>query len=106
MVLQQCNLNWGTPIITPTVKKDTATSILHITQHTPESAVKKFWTIEAMGISQQDENLNRAFMEQYISTSIQREPSGSYTARFPWKKEHPPLPSNYATCVRRVRALV
>ena len=33
-------------------------------------------------------------------------PDGSYSAKFPWKEDSPPLPSNYGNCARRTRAMV
>ena len=44
-------------------------------------------------------------MEHYIKTYILHQPNGSYTARLPWKEDHPPLPTNYFTCTRRLRTL-
>ena len=37
--------------------------------------------------------------------SIERLPDGSYSARFPWKDNHPALPTNFLTCVCRTRSL-
>ena len=46
------------------------------------------------------------FLEDYITTSITRNPDGSYTTKFPWKDNAPPLPDNYKACERRTRAMV
>ena len=44
-------------------------------------------------------------MTEYQRTCITREADGSYTARFPWKPNHSPLPTNLTLCEGRTRAL-
>ena len=44
-------------------------------------------------------------MTEYHSTCISRQADGSYMAQFPWKPNHPPLPTNRALCEKRTRAL-
>jgi len=41
-----------------------------------------------------------------LNNTSTSEPNGSYIARFPWKKDHPPLPTNYSTCTRRLQSLI
>jgi hypothetical protein len=36
---------------------------------------------------------------------LRESPDGTYCARFPWRIEHRPLPSNYAVCAKRTRLL-
>ena len=50
--------------------------------------------------------LNITFLELYIMNNVKRLPDGSYSARFPWKDNHPPLPTNFLTYAHRTRALV
>ena len=93
--------------ITVSGTNDVAASVLHVaTQYTPDNALERFWNIETLGITQQEDNPTKSVFDQYIDKSISREPNGSYTACFPWKKDHPPLPSNYSTCTRRLRLLL
>ena len=74
---------------------DVTASVLHVaTQYTSDSSLEKFWNIETVGITGQEDNAGNPILEQYINNSISREPNGSYVARFPCKKDHPPLPSN------------
>ena len=55
------------PITIPTGMNDTATSVLHVaTQYTPENTLEKFWNVETLGITQQDNSPNQAFMEQLL----------------------------------------
>ena len=38
------------------------------------------------------------FLEQYQKSCIKRDNDGAYCVKFPWKHNHPPLPSNYTIC--------
>ena len=40
-----------------------------------------------------------------MDTHITLQPDGAYSLKFPWKDNHPLLPSNYAVCARRTRAM-
>ena len=60
--------------------------------------------MESLGISPRDDTYE-VFLKQYIATSIEQLPDGSYCARFPWKDNHQSLPTNLSTCVHRTRAL-
>ena len=46
------------------------------------------------------------FLEEYINTSITRNPDGSYAAKFPWRDDASPLPDNYLACKRRTRGMI
>lgn len=45
------------------------------------------------------------FMETYQRDHISRDKDGYYVVRFPWRPNHPPLPSNKTICERLTRAL-
>ena len=87
-----------------------ATTNLHvsifscITEDTDHSS---FWKVESTGATpgQQKLNADSEFLQQYINTKISLQPDGSYSLRFPWKDNHPPLPSNYTICARRTRSM-
>ena len=61
-----------------------------------ECQIHKFWEIKFAGIEKvpQDE------MNTYQTTSITFE-NNRYTARFPWKQNHPEFPSNEAIAKKR-----
>jgi len=40
-----------------------------------------------------------------MSTKITCQQDGSYSLKFPWKENHPPLPTNYNVCSRRTHSL-
>ena len=48
---------------------------------------------------------SQSFMHSYQRDCIMRDKDGSYVVRFPWKENHPFLPSNFVTCDRQTRAL-
>ena len=48
---------------------------------------------------------DKAFMIEYQSTCINRQADGSFMARFPWKPNRPPLPTNGTLCERRTQVL-
>jgi hypothetical protein len=72
-----------------------------------ELDLERFWSLESIGITPPSRTENQQdFLENYINTSITRNPNGSYTAKFPWKDDAPALPDNYLACERRTRAMI
>ena len=90
----------------PTVQKPLSnTNILHTcTTCNEEDQQENFWNVESTDITNPKET-DTGFLQQYQKSSISREPDGGYTAKFPWKYDHAPLPTNYAVCERRTRSL-
>ena len=85
--------------------RNTTANILHVaTQPTPDPDLQRFWTVESLGILPKDDSA-KSFLKLYTMNSIERLPDGSYSARFPWKDNHPALPTNFLTCVCRTRSL-
>jgi hypothetical protein len=82
------------------------TNILNVmTSHNIEEFdVERFWTVESLGIESPSCKEKNPSLE-YQNTSITREEDAGYVAAFPWKTEHPPLPSNFNVCERRTRSL-
>ena len=87
---------------------DSSTAILHTTVlETIEYDLQKFWTIESTGTSPSTTSSNNHnLIQSYIDSHITRLPDGTYTAKFPWKPNHPPLPTNFTLCERRTRSLI
>ena len=67
--------------------------------------IEQFWNVEAAGTTPSKEEPGKQFLRSYIQSSITCQPDGSYSLRFPWRENHPPLPSNYSVCERRTRSL-
>ena len=74
------------------------TSLLSMTANcsTDEQDLQKFWTVEDAGVAA--DNPDKKFLEHYSESHITRQADGSYSAMFPWKDNHPPLPNNYQIC--------
>ena len=73
-------------------------AILHCTTNNTESCCP--WKSEFMDTMSNEDTMNNAFFQQYMKTHITTRPDGGYSLRFPWKKCHQPLPSNYSVCSR------
>lgn len=64
-----------------------------------------FWKVESMGTTTPQKNSDAEFLKTYLNTKVSKQTDGSYTLKFPWKRDHPPLPSNYTICARRTRSM-
>ena len=58
------------------------------------STCSEIWSIESTDATQQP-GADAEFLNQYQQSCIRRESNGAYCVKFPWKQEHPPLPTNY-----------
>ena len=64
-----------------------------------------FWKVESMGTTSAKQNPDTEFLQNYLTNKISIQPDGSYSLQFPWKNNHPPVPSNYTICARRTRSM-
>ena len=78
------------------------TNTLHI-GFQPAADNTEFWRAESTGANQQPEPED--FLTRYQESCIRRESDGAYCVKFPWKPDHPPLPSNYSICKNITRSL-
>ena len=87
---------------------DSSSAIFHTSVlDTADYDLQRFWMVESTGMSMILGNPNsNNIIQFYIKSHISRLPGGSYTAKFPWKPDHPPLPTNYALCERRTSSVV
>ena len=78
---------------------------LHIAAlQTNEYDLQRFWNLGYWGIWYI--TFLYHWQQSYIDSCILRNNDGSYTARFPWKKNHPSLPTNRSICEKRTCSLV
>ena len=86
--------------LTPKYTVGTINSLHVAAQHDAgDHQLDKFWNIEATGVTPtQDYNIDARFLESYSQTCILRLLDGSYCATFPWKQNHPTLPTNFDNC--------
>jgi len=86
----------------PTPQTQFGNTILHVATACKEGEQQQtnFWTKESAG-SANHLSMDNSFLLQYQQSYITCEPDGRYTAKFPWKFDHAPLPTNHAICVKR-----
>ena len=92
----------------PIHSHNSTVSLFHVsTQPTKDVPnIERFWNVEAAGTpSTTKEDPDKQFLRSYMESSINCQPDGSYSLKFPWKDNHPPLPSNYSICEKRTRSL-
>ena len=73
-----------------------------------ECQIHKFWEIESAGIENNSVAKSKVAQDEmntYQTTCITFE-NDKYTARFPWKQNHPELPSNEAIAKKRTRNVI
>jgi len=79
------------------------TNVFHVSIQDRDDGIS-FWSMEAAGIEGQT-NPTVDFLSKFQESSITQEKDGGYTVKFPWKQDHPPLPTNFAIAERRTRSL-
>ena len=83
------------------------TSILNVvTEHHQEQFdLERFWRIESVGVQPNSSEETPDFLKYYQDSSIMLE-DGRYSAKLPWRPEHPPLPSNAEITKQRTRSMI
>ena len=95
------------PIKNPSQPITTNLVYMVTTHKQEENDLKNLWSVESIGISSATSiDPAEQFFQNYSSSSISRCANGSYMARFPWKDNHPPLPTNFNICKKRTHSLV
>jgi len=78
--------------------------VLHVGAFTLTGTnLTQFWEVEFMGTlptAKSTTNYNQQFFTAYLDSSARQQSDGSYVVHFPWKMDHPPLPSNRSICER------
>ena len=75
------------------------------TQHDDDQCnLQKFWNLEATG-TEVESDIDKKFLDNYSEHCITCLQDGSYCARLPREENHPPLPSNFNMCWKRMRSL-
>jgi len=94
------------PLLQPVSSTSLHLAILSCTITT--SNLYQFWGVESPGMSPTSCTVvsdSNAFLQQYMKTHIRVQTDGTYCLHFPWKENHPPLPSNYTICSKQTRSL-
>ncbi|XP_053391450.1 uncharacterized protein LOC128554226 [Mercenaria mercenaria] len=87
------------------VPAESAHSTNHVcnvnTSHFSPDMLERFWSLESMGITQTTEDNDKSdYFKNYQQSCIEFKDS-RYSAKLPWKLEHPPLPTNYEVTKKR-----
>lgn len=67
--------------------------------------LSQYWKLESLGVTNEETLPYEEFDVGAYSDSIQFN-GKQYVAKFPWKKDHDPLPTNYAVTRARTRSMV
>ena len=62
-----------------------------------------YWELETVDIKDEP-NVNKYDFERYRDTNLHLS-DGKYTAKLPWKNDHPSLPTNFNICDKRTRSM-
>ena len=90
----------------PLLKPSTAVHLVHVNFAAVDlQNLDTFWKVESSGISPHTMENNDDFLKTYMQSSITRQPDGALSLKFPWKEDHPSLPSNFSVCAKRTRSL-
>ena len=83
-----------------------ANSVMMLTTPTSEFNLEKFWDLESIGVTPTDDSLEDNVLDHYLTSCVSRDQDGAYVARFPWKPDHPELPTNLTIAKQRTYQLV
>jgi transposase InsO family protein len=88
--------------LSSTKNESSASYMLNVITAPPNvEDLERFWKLESMGICEDEsEKSTSGILETYKENSITYK-DGRYTAKLPWKEDHPVLPTNYEVCRRR-----
>ena len=81
-------------------------SVMMLTTPASEFNLEQFWDLESVGVIPTDDSLGDNVLNHYLTSCVQRDQGGAYVARFPWKPDHPALPTNVTVAKQRTRQLV
>lgn len=76
-----------------------------VTEHQQEEFDLERWQIESVGVQPNSSEKTSDFLKDYQDSSIVFKDS-CYSARLPWRPEHPPLPSNAEFTKQRTRTMI
>ena len=90
----------------PLLQPSAAVNLIHVNfTACDDLSLDTFWKAESSGISPNTMDSDDNFLKAYMQSKIKRQPDGALTLKFPWKEDHPSLPSNFSICAKRTRSL-
>ena len=95
------------PLTTPITSQVHANTLHIASTPTDGDTTTEFWSVDSTGVTQQQSQESETdFLKQYQRSCIKRDSDGAYCVKFPWKQDHPPLPSNYTICKNITHSLI
>ena len=98
-------LSGPAPVITGQFLAAT-TSALMLTLLPTEFNLERFWDLESVGVTPPSDHSEDSLLNRYSTSCVSRDDDGAYVARFPWKLNHPYLPTNYTIAKQRTKQLI
>ena len=93
--------------IQPSSPNSPATNVFMVaSSSSTDFDLERFWNLEAVGVSMTEDHSKSSTLNEYTTSCVTRTDDGAYIARFPWKPNHPDLPSNSAIAKHRTQQLV
>ncbi|XP_065904066.1 uncharacterized protein [Dysidea avara] len=90
----------------PLLQPSAAVNLIHVNfTACDDLSLDTFWKAESSGISPNTMDSDDNFLKGYMQSKIKRQPDGALTLKFPWKEDHPSLPSNFSICAKSTRSL-
>ena len=81
-------------------------SVLHVSIPIEEEVGSPLWVADLTDITHTPTDMSdQNIFECYQQSHIRRQSDGAHCVKFPWKQEHPPLPTNFTVCMKKTRSL-
>ena len=84
----------------------TTNSVMMLTLLPNELSLERFWDLESIGVTPPGDISEDKVLDNYSTSCVTRDHDGAYVARFPWKLDHPDLPTNFTVAKQRTNQLV
>ncbi|XP_065902524.1 uncharacterized protein [Dysidea avara] len=91
--------------LTPATAPLLETSVLYVSIPIEEDNLSHHWEAELTTTDIGTDTSDQDIFDCYLQSHIKREDDGAYCVKFPWKQDHPALPSNYTVCTKKTRSL-
>ena len=81
-------------------------NVTMLTLSPTEFNLEHFWDLESVGVTPPTDHSEDSVLNRYSTSCVTRDDDGAYVARFPWKLDHPELPTNYTVVKQRTKQLI
>lgn len=78
----------------------------NVEQMPSANSIQEFWSLEALGITENNPEEEEADAERNFMNSIRRQPDGRYIVKWPWRREKSELSGNFRQAYSRLGSLL